>query len=750
MRESTDKNLFITSTVVTCATALFLQFTGCFQRIELQSINGMFEARQWLKWSAEGWRRLNPKRIWRYHEAHEIPRRVWAWDYTLSWLIAENHPSAANKIVIFNHMLEDEPPLDAVREHPWMQPLMHHPLPRTTMAEVVRLLARNGAKAIILDNDFPQYTDGDAALASAIHDAGASVYGRSVPVLMASTLNRRAFQGGLQLQAITLPVGVLSELQKLEPTTDVAKKYCGITTILIDEDQVVRRIATRLPTQTDERESIIVKALHATGQPIPPTLPECMDIDFAAAPNTELFPVRPFHYLLDPEMQKQITSGDSKDVTVRDAVVIIGDGVQDVYPTPLANTGINSMSGSEILANAIDSISRQSWPHRLKPGAAVAYLLSTCIACAVIFTALRRNWQSSRFKPTVRMALDWSCCILLSACTYGIGFVWFTFAGLIVPVVSPAVAVGAGVLAGVLYERERERLYGVLTRLNAMEATLKAERHMHEAQLRMQEAEAKAKEVILDQQRRTEFVRRINHDLKAPVTVLNWTLAKLMKEGLSSAHAHDRLDHVGRTADRLFALIAELVRSYDQTPQLEKTDQEPGSTSSDLVDLSTLVADCARIQLALAEMRKSTITIDAPPYAMPTVCPRLQLERVIDNILRNALMHNPPGTTVEISARTRANVHQIIITDNGLGIPAAQIEKIFDAGFSTSADESGEGLGLHIVKSIVERLGGTVTVSSEEEFGTTFTVTLPANSALPAIIDAAPLNANHLATTNRG
>lgn len=719
--------LFFLCALVASSTAILISASGVLNRVELQSLNRMFEARQWLKWSPDGIKKLNPETLWNYHAAHEIPNRIWAWDYTLSWAIADNHPPVKNKIVIFNHMLEDEPPPDAVASHPWMKPLLQYPVPRSTVASTIRFLAQNGARLIILDNDFPQYSDQDKDLAWAIYEASSGrLSGKPVPVLMASTVNRRSFNGGLQLDGMTMPVGVLDELQKLEPNVDVVEKYTGLTTILLDQDQVVRRIACTIPDDQGKRESIVVKTMKLTGQRLG-NLPDIMDIDFGSVPNSELYPVRPFSYLLDPDAQKRITSPTAGDVNIDGAIVLLGDSVQDVYPTPLTNEGMSLMSGSEILAHSIETISRASWLQRLDANRQSAYLIICCLIATGIFS-LTRSIASGSKRATARLAADWILCVTLSVATYFAAYYWFAFAGLIVPAVVPAIAVALGTLAGVLYERERERIQSMLTRLTAMEATLKAERETHDAQLRFHEAEAQAKEVLLDQQRRREFVRRINHDLKAPVTVLNWTLAKLKREGLQSATADERLEHIERTSDRLFGLIAELVHSYDQNA-MEKTITE--STSNEVTDICVVVANCVQMQSAIAELRESHIVLDLPNYPMVSSCAKLQLERIMDNLLRNALLHNPPGTTVEISARTRANAHQISISDNGLGIAADKLPQLFAPEYTTSTGD-GEGLGLSIVKTLVERLGGTVSVESEHEVGSSFVISLPVTGAAVA------------------
>src|SRR5438552_13930859 len=89
-----------------------------------------------------------------------------------------------------------------------------------------------------------------------------------------------------------------------------------------------------------------------------------MDVDFSP-PNTDAYPVRPFWYLLDPQTRDQLKSANSHDVTIRGAIVILGDNIIDVYSTPSTSVGTDLMSGTEILAHSIDTISRHSWPQRL-------------------------------------------------------------------------------------------------------------------------------------------------------------------------------------------------------------------------------------------------------------------------------------------------------------------------------------------------------------------------------------------------
>ena len=113
-----------------------------------------------------------------------------------------------------------------------------------------------------------------------------------------------------------------------------------------------------------------------------------------------------------------------------------------------------------------------------------------------------------------------------------------------------------------------------------------------------------------------------------------------------------------------------------------------------------------------------------------------QIQQVLMNLLINACQAMPEGRMGEIHIKTRAdgtNV-EIVLSDNGAGIPPDVLPRIFEPYFSTKAPASGTGLGLPISKRIVEKHGGSLTVSSTVGEGTTFTIVLPVEGS-PALLD---------------
>lgn len=721
-------SLFVIYLVVALITGAALEFSGVLNRADLQTINRMFEARRWLLWTPESLKRLDPKLLYDYHEKHEIPRRWYAWDYTLSWMIEPNHIPVQHKWIIFNHLLEDEPPIEAVEDHPWMQPLMQYPTPRGTLASIVEFLARSGVKLIIMDNDFPQYTAEDRLLAEAVHKCNTGAFGRKVPVFMVSTVNHRSFANVLQLDLPSAPVGIFRELQKLEPGVDVAERYSGSTGMLLDEDQVVRRAATySLGPDSKIRESMIIKAAKALGESIPANVPSEMDIDFASPPNSELYPVRPMSYLLDPEQKERLINPpkDSSDVTLKDAVVVLGDGVTDLYSTPYTNLGVNLMSGPEILAQALDTVTRRSWFYRVREPFSLVYLAISAAIGGALLCLWKRIHSPLSQRSTSRALGVW---LNLLGCSFIVAFscliscLIFAYGRIIVPVMVPAIALTFAALGTALWERESERCNALKKELEHAKENLVLEREKHEAELRIQQAEAKAQESLQDEHRRKEFVRRINHDLKGPVTVMSWTLSQLKNGGLKPEVVSEKILRLAKTCDRLVDLLHELARSYEHAAKGIKADVAP-------FQLNKVLNDCLNLAKPQAEMKGSTIDLNVPEEKLWVTATELKLARVIDNLIRNAILHNPPGTRIHVEARSRAHVHQIHITDNGVGMTQEHLNNLFDPVYAAQHhSEGGEGLGLAIAKSFIESMGGTLSASSEKGIGTTFTLSLPSTN----------------------
>ncbi|HEY9785012.1 MAG TPA: ATP-binding protein [Candidatus Obscuribacterales bacterium] len=724
-RGGSHTRIFIIFLAVSFVTSLLLYASHVFERQELQSINMRFEARRWLRWNKESLARL--PNLWSYHEAHEIPRRLWAWDYTLSWLVEPNHPPVVSKIVLFNRGPEDEPPKEAAQSFPFLAPLLSNVMPRSYVADMVRYVAKAGARAILLDIEFTQYTNDDRLLASAIKDAadGKLSHGRPVIVMFAQNPVRRSFQNVLQLDGSPPESGVVDELRKLDPNIDLSR-FSAPTEVVLDEDQVVRRISLRMQGQGDSvLESMVIKVLRQMGVALPEDIPPVMYVDYAAPPNSVLYPVRPLTYLLDPDRKQMMSQSQpgNKDVTLKDAIVFIGDGLTDVYSTPVTNHGLDRMSGSEILAHAIDTIRRHSWPERLSGPSAILYLFATCLAGACVLLLLRK-YEKPAGGPEIKLKSVLKGCawlVALLALSLAAGCLLFAHFQLIVPLFIPLVSLIAGFVTAVFWEKERERVEHFKIELAEAAQRLNLEREKHQMELELNAAEAKAREAILDKQRRREFARRINHDLRAPVSVLTWTIASLKRKLADQPEVQAKIERLSHSADKLTGLVDGLVKAYDESVMEPKPEDMKGPC-----DLKKAIQHSVAVQQGVAEKKGSSVDMILPEETLMIAGSQTEVSRIIDNLIRNAILHNPEGTKVVVDL-ARENSHCIVkVEDNGRGIAPEHIELIFDAGYrARNSDHDGEGLGLNIVKTLTESSGGTIALKSELGKGTCFTLTWP-------------------------
>jgi signal transduction histidine kinase len=136
-------------------------------------------------------------------------------------------------------------------------------------------------------------------------------------------------------------------------------------------------------------------------------------------------------------------------------------------------------------------------------------------------------------------------------------------------------------------------------------------------------------------------------------------------------------------------------------------------------------------QLALA--RSSHRICLTAPESLPTVTNQLRVRQVVDNLLDNACKFSPPGSPIEVTLAEVDGHAELRVRDLGRGIPPDELERVFER-FQRVEDPmhmttSGAGLGLYIVRALIEGLGGTITLDSVLGAGTTVTVRLPLRAA---------------------
>ena len=220
---------------------------------------------------------------------------------------------------------------------------------------------------------------------------------------------------------------------------------------------------------------------------------------------------------------------------------------------------------------------------------------------------------------------------------------------------------------------------------------------------------------------RRDFVANISHELKTPIGALS-----LLSEAVLGAK--DDSEAVSRFAARMQVeskRLTDLVQEIIQLSRVQDSDplKEPQLLSSDdiikeALDQCRTTADSRQISLTFQDSDSGALLGD-----------RDQLTMAIHNLIENAINYSPAETKVAVSTSIEKEIMTISVADQGIGIPEAEVERIFERFYrvdpARSRETGGTGLGLSIVKHIINKHGGEISVWSSENVGSTFSIRLP-------------------------
>jgi signal transduction histidine kinase len=217
----------------------------------------------------------------------------------------------------------------------------------------------------------------------------------------------------------------------------------------------------------------------------------------------------------------------------------------------------------------------------------------------------------------------------------------------------------------------------------------------------------------------------VSHDLRTPLTRLRGTAELALSGAPDPERYREALAECVEEADRVLVMLNTLMDISEAESGAMQLQREPVALAAVVdraVDLYREVADAKGVTL-----RSS---FDSSSVATPVVSgDRTRLEQVAANLIDNAIKYTPAGGTVEVSVERDNSNATLTVRDTGPGIPSSELPRIWERLFrgDASRSERGLGLGLSLVKAIVEAHGGTVGVTSEPGKGSVFSVTLPAN-----------------------
>ncbi len=216
-----------------------------------------------------------------------------------------------------------------------------------------------------------------------------------------------------------------------------------------------------------------------------------------------------------------------------------------------------------------------------------------------------------------------------------------------------------------------------------------------------------------------EFLADASHELRTPLASIRG-YAELFRMGAtrSPEETETAMRRIEEESKRMGILVEDLLTlaRLDETPEPRR----------ELVDLARLARDAAADARATDPERPIEVSA---PQSVPVSGDPHQLHQVLANLMRNALVHTPPGTPIEVSVATETGTATVIVRDHGPGLPAGAEEQLFERFWRSEGGRergrAGAGLGLSIVQEIVTAHGGHVTAENPPGGGASFLVSLP-------------------------
>lgn len=243
-----------------------------------------------------------------------------------------------------------------------------------------------------------------------------------------------------------------------------------------------------------------------------------------------------------------------------------------------------------------------------------------------------------------------------------------------------------------------------------------------------------ARELEIEEGRRDEldrlkddFVLTASHELRSPLTSVQGFAELLMleRESLTPKQVE--------TVEVILDNCRHLVRLLNDLLDLARSDAGRLAIRPQPTEVAPLVEDVVRTMRAQTEAASQILSEDVQPGLPQINVEPARIRQILVNLITNAHEYSPEGASIEVSVRTAAAEVEIAVSDNGPGIPADQVERIFerftrgDAGLTQRV--GGTGLGLAISKSLVEAHGGTIAVESTPGVGSIFRLRLPIATA---------------------
>jgi signal transduction histidine kinase len=221
---------------------------------------------------------------------------------------------------------------------------------------------------------------------------------------------------------------------------------------------------------------------------------------------------------------------------------------------------------------------------------------------------------------------------------------------------------------------------------------------------------------------KSEFVSLASHQLRTPLTGIEWTISLFSKKEKLTEQGKKYLNDINFSVNRLSMLIKLLLN-------VSRIESGNVGVVPEPLDLVALMAKDIREHQALSEKQNVSFIFAQHPEKLIAVTDKNLLAYIMHNLIANAIQYTPAGGKVEILLEEKKDSALYTIRDTGIGIPEKEQTRIFEkfvrASNAVTMKPDGTGLGLYIVRESVKLLGGKIWFESEETKGSAFFVELP-------------------------
>jgi len=231
-------------------------------------------------------------------------------------------------------------------------------------------------------------------------------------------------------------------------------------------------------------------------------------------------------------------------------------------------------------------------------------------------------------------------------------------------------------------------------------------------------------------QMKSDFVSTVSHEIRSPMAAVLLQLKNVM-DGLAGETTPKQREILGRASEKIGGL-ADLA-----TDLLDLARIESGliAREREEVQLMNLLEEQVEFHQARAREKSIRLSLNCPTRLPPLKANRFNLEEIFSNLISNAISYTPASGTITLTVGQEDDYVCVRVTDTGIGIAAEHLDRIFDRFYRVKNEQTryivGTGLGLPIVKSIVDAHHGQVQVTSRPAHGTTFAIYLPIGNCSP-------------------